>query len=230
MQAVIFDWYGTLANPHGASSYESVLSEFGYEVDEEVMGGYMRHWDGVDHREHSVSEEAYLAWTRQRLGGLVSHCGVVDSQASAVVDALINVDYRNPIVVFEDVIPTLSSLRARGVTIGICSNWGWDLETFLETTGVNPFVDVAITSARAGVRKPHPEIYKLMLESLDIEAEDAVFVGDSWGPDVLGPTSVGMEAVHLLRDNTREAPELVPGSSRVSNLDQLLAIIEDAFK
>jgi putative hydrolase of the HAD superfamily len=89
---------------------------------------------------------------------------------------------------------------------------------------VAPFVDVPVTSARAGCRKPHPAIYESILAALAVEASETIFVGDSWDPDVLGPIRAGMTSVHVCRDHTRPVPELVTGAYRVSALDQLFGL------
>ena len=44
-----------------------------------MLDGYFSRYDGVDHAEHSVSEEAYEAWVRFRLGELTRACGVDDA-------------------------------------------------------------------------------------------------------------------------------------------------------
>ncbi len=116
---------------------------------------------------------------------------------------------------------TLRSLRQSGIAIGVCSNWGWELDAYLEQIGLLDLVDVAITSARAGSRKPHPGIYACSTEELRIEPDQAVFVGDSWEPDVRGPRRLGMTAIHVWRASEREglqAPALEPGDHRVEEL------------
>jgi putative hydrolase of the HAD superfamily len=115
-------------------------------------------------------------------------------------------------------------LRRRNITIGVCSNWGWDLKSFLEDTGVAPLVDTAVTSARAGFRKPHTGIYQVILDQLGIPASETIFVGDSWGPDVLGPLSFGITAIHIDRSHSWSSPDLVEGSHRISSLDELLSL------
>ena len=54
-------------------------------------------------------------------------------------------------------------------------------------SGCSSLVDAAVTSARAGARKPHPGIYAASMAALGVDAADVVFVGDSWEPDVRGP-------------------------------------------
>jgi putative hydrolase of the HAD superfamily len=225
VQAVIFDWFGTLAAwPHGAgSSYGTVFEDHGYGVDPAIFDGYHARWDGVDHTEHSASRATYRAWSRQRLVGLVTECGVPDPERDALVDALIEVDQRTAMVVFPEVPAVLAELRQRGLRLGVCSNWGWDLDEVLSHTGVAPLIDVAVTSARVGYRKPHAAMYRSILDALAVPASDALFVGDSWKPDILGPLACGLRSVHIWRGPEGDVlPALIPGTSRVTDLWHLL--------
>lgn len=221
-----FDWFGTLAQSEHeeASNYSTVLRDLGYEPDTAIFDAYYASWDGVDHRRHSMSRETYLAWTRDRLRALTSVCGISPEQEDGVITALIELGDGAPMVPFPDALGVLQELRSRGISVGICSNWGWDLQPFLEATAVAQFLDAAVTSAQAGFRKPHPGLYELMLRELSVDAKVAVFVGDSWGPDVLGPLSVGMTAVHIARGSSTARPDLVDGASRIRTLDELLVL------
>ncbi len=228
-EAVIFDFYGTLA--HWAdtekASYETVFTAFGYELAPVVRDGYFSLYDGVDHAEHSVSEDAYEAWVRFRLGELARACGVDADEREAMVDALRSLD-QHPMVAYPEAAETLALLRDAGVTVGVCSNWGWELDAYLEQVGLLRLVDCSITSARAGSRKPHPGIYASAVEALGVRPEQVVFVGDSWEPDVRGPRRVGMTAVHVWRPVERvgqEPPPLEPGDHRVDELRGVLPIV-----
>jgi putative hydrolase of the HAD superfamily len=227
VQAVIFDWFGTLAEwPHGSnSSYPSVFSDHGHEVDPAVFDRYHTRWDGIDHSEHSTSRDTYLVWSRQRLLALATECGVADGERDVLVDALVEADRRTSMVVFPEVPSVLAELRRRGLTIGVCSNWGWDLQEALHATGVDTLIDAAVTSARVGYRKPHAAMYESILGALRVAAPEAIFVGDSWEPDVLGPIGAGMRSVHVDRTEGERAgslPPLVAGATRVSDLRRLL--------
>lgn len=227
-EAVIFDFYGTLAHwvDTTAANYTTIFSSFGYEAPPAVLDGYFSRYDGVDHAEHSVSEDAYEAWVRWRLGELSTACGVRDEHLAAVVDGLRNLD-RSPMVAYPEAAETLRSLRESGLAVGVCSNWGWELDAYLEQVGLLGLVDSTVTSARAGSRKPHPGIYACSTEALGIDPARAVFVGDSWEPDVRGPRRLGMTAVHVWRGDERDgqvAPVLEPGDHRVAELTGVLPI------
>jgi putative hydrolase of the HAD superfamily len=226
INAVVFDWFGTLAQwLHGSTSnYTAVFLDHGHRADPLIVERYHSRWDGVDHVAHSTSRDAYLAWTRYRVTELARECGVPPSERAALVEAIIAVDQGSPMAAFPEVPSVLAELQRQGIAIGVCSNWGWDLDTALDATGLASYVDVAVTSARAGYRKPHPAIYAVLLEGLGMMPAQAVFVGDSWGPDVLGPLRAGMTSVHVCRDPTVAAPELVGGSWRIGGLDELLGI------
>ena len=121
--AVIFDFYGTLAHfvDARASDYATVLTSFGYEVAPSVFDGYFTRYDGVDHAEHSVSEDAYEAWVRIRLRELVSSCGVDDPDTEHVVEALRELD-QGEMVAYPEATAVLESVREAGLAIGVCSN------------------------------------------------------------------------------------------------------------
>lgn len=227
-EAVLFDFYGTLAHwADGAASYTEVLTSFGYEPDSSVLDGYFSRYDGIDHAEHSVSEDAYETWVRWRLGHLAAACGVIDEHIDAVVDGLRNLD-QSPMVAYPEAEEALRALRESGIAVGVCSNWGWELDAYLDEVGLLDLVDSTVTSARAGSRKPHPGIYECSTRALGIDPTRTVFVGDSWEPDVRGPRRVGMTAVHVWREAERDgqaAPTLAPGDHRVAELTGVLPIV-----
>jgi putative hydrolase of the HAD superfamily len=93
----------------------------------------------------------------------------------------------------------LQTLRAAGLAIAVCSNWGWDLQADLQGTGLVGQIDVLVPSAQAGFRKPHPQVYQSTLARAGFAAEHAVFVGDGLNTDVLGPRRVGIRSVLLAK-------------------------------
>jgi putative hydrolase of the HAD superfamily len=234
VSAVIFDFYGTLAHAADAagssyqSSYRTIFADRGYTLDQSVLDDYYSRYDGVEHGEHSTSELAYEAWVRTRLRDLTEACGVADAHVEELLDALRDVD-QGAMVAYPEAAATLSSLREAGLAIGVCSNWGWELDAFLHEAGLLALVDVSVTSARAGSRKPHPDIYDIALSALGVDREDVVFVGDSWEPDVRGPRRAGMAAVHVWREEERgrlRPPPLEPGDHRVGDLTGVVEIVD----
>ena len=102
---------------------------------------------------------------------------------------------------YAEVAEVLAALRERGVRTAICSNWDWDLAEAVEEAGLSGTVDVVVSSAWAGARKPHPRIFEHTLDRARRRGgATSLFVGDTWGPDVVGPLAMGMTPVYLRRD------------------------------
>jgi putative hydrolase of the HAD superfamily len=229
LRAVVFDFYGTLGcwSAQGRTGYVGVFEQFGYTLDPQVLDAYFGRYDGIEHVEHSTDAATYEAWVRYRLGDLTTACGVPEAEVPTVIEAMRAAD-RGEMVAYAEAAPTLAALRAAGLSIGVCSNWGWEIEGFLEQIGLLALIDVAVTSARAGARKPHQRIYEITLAALGVEPDQVLFVGDSWSPDVVGPTAAGMAAVHVWRPEERVGqtpPTLEPGHVRITRLDELLEVV-----
>jgi putative hydrolase of the HAD superfamily len=226
LRAVVFDFYGTLVSrgESGASPYATVFARHGYRLDEAVEAEYFATHDGIEHQEHSTSEAVYEDWVRHRLAALARTCGVREADVGPLVDALRAQD-RTPVVPYPDAAATLEALRGRGFRLGVCSNWGWDLDTSIEQAGLGPLIHAAVTSARVGARKPHRVVYEAITGALGVSATETLFVGDSFHPDVTGPVSLGMRAVHVWRepaDSTRPPPPLPAAAGRVRSVGELL--------
>ncbi len=68
------------------------------------------------------------------------------------------------------------------------------LQSFLKYQNLGNYFDVVMTSEDAGVLKPDPRIFELVLERLKVEAGEAVFIDDRQenveGAEALGITSL----------------------------------------
>ncbi|MFM1877664.1 MAG: hypothetical protein RLZZ241_530 [Bacteroidota bacterium] len=67
----------------------------------------------------------------------------------------------------------------------------------LKNSGIaNYFLEV-VPSERAGVQKPHPQIFKLAMDAARVAPENAIMIGDNLEADILGALATGMQAIHL---------------------------------
>ncbi|MFJ9696151.1 HAD family hydrolase [Kitasatospora sp. NPDC101183] len=232
-RGVIFDFYGTLVRMVAPlpPSHASVFDRRGLGAQGALWGDQ---WsvgpaDGEEHTAESVSEQAYHTWELSRLRTRAEGCGVPADQLDGLAADLDAATKAMRLEAYGDVRDTLADLRRRGLTVALCSNWFWDLEGAVAAVGLSDLVDVAVTSAQAGVRKPHPLIFRTALEGCGLRAEEALFVGDAWGPDVEGPLAVGMRAAHLCRPDAAvdfgQAPPLLDGAVRISSLSAVADLL-----
>ncbi|HEY1488353.1 MAG TPA: HAD family hydrolase [Micromonosporaceae bacterium] len=59
---------------------------------------------------------------------------------------------------------------------------------------IGGYFEAVLTSVEFGWRKPHPAIYAEALDRLGVDPADAVFVGDTYDADFVGPESAGIRA------------------------------------
>ncbi|HMF84690.1 MAG TPA: HAD family hydrolase [Acidimicrobiia bacterium] len=199
--AVVLDYYGTLAHATHWISADDVLAQHGYELPPETRDRWFNDGiDGIEHFEHSHSRDHYLAWQRERLLGMLAETDVHPGEYEMILEKLRHGAASRVLEAYPEVHGVLHELRRRGLRLAICSNWDWDLNQAVDEVGLSELVDVQVSSAWAGARKPHPRIFEDTLGKLGVDAAACVFVGDTWGPDVAGPRAMGMTPVYLSRD------------------------------
>jgi putative hydrolase of the HAD superfamily len=196
---VIFDAFNTLVTARRGSTrtFLDGLAKAGVDATGSALAELQRASEGLDHSAWSASRESYVGWAEQTLSRVGQHGAIPDADlARCVVPALEQV-HQAPMVAMPGAAACLERLRSAGFAIAVCSNWGWDLEADICATGLTRDIDVLVSSAQAGFRKPHQRIYQETLERAGFSAEDAVFVGDSLRTDVLGPQREGIRSVLL---------------------------------
>jgi putative hydrolase of the HAD superfamily len=82
-----------------------------------------------------------------------------------------------------------------------------------------------VVSAAVNRRKPNPEIFQTALEWLQLDAAEAVFVGDTVDADVLGPKAVGMRTVYVER-RLQEDVEVACPTQRIKSLGEVVSAVE----
>jgi putative hydrolase of the HAD superfamily len=110
---------------------------------------------------------------------------------------------------YEDTLPVLDALRARGLRLAILSNtpWGSPAEPWREEVarhGLTERVDTVLFCRDVGWRKPATAPFALMLERLGVGADECLFVGDEPRWDLGGAEAAGLPAV--LIDRTGATP------------------------
>lgn len=113
----------------------------------------------------------------------------------------------------------LGSLR-EGARLGVVSNFYGNLEVLLEEAGLLALLDTVIESARVGIAKPDPRMYRLAAERLGLPPSDIVMVGDNFERDVRPAKQIGMGTVWLRRGNAKP-PEPGMADRVVATLDEI---------
>lgn len=206
IEVIFFDFAGTLVE--GVPNWEHpqivACRECGREVTPaEVKAAIWKVWgpiEGCTHVEASRDEEAYAGWIgaieRQILAGLDLPEPALDRATRRVMELQVAPEsYR----LYPDVRPTLESLRGRGLRLGVISNFAWRLPELVRGLGLDGYFEQVLTSARAGYRKPRPEIFHQALAAVGARPETTLYVGDDPICDVAGARDAGLRSVWLDR-------------------------------
>lgn len=94
--------------------------------------------------------------------------------------------------------PLLVRLRARGLRLGLISNWDLRLRPLLRALKLEPAFDAIVISAEVGFAKPSPAIYLHAAEILQVAPEQILHVGDDPRADYEAARQAGYRAVLLV--------------------------------
>jgi putative hydrolase of the HAD superfamily len=203
LKAVLFDVDFTIARPGpelGPDGYRRLGERFGLELDPSRYGeARERAVEGIKrHPELEHDEEIWVAFTERIIRGMG---GDADSAYECAVEMTRAWEHAEHFELFEDAPPVLEELRAQGLKLGLVSNTGRDLDAFVSHHNLQ--VDAALGSGAFGRTKPHPTIFRAVLERLGVEPHEAAMVGDSVEDDIQGAHAAGIERAFLLDRETR---------------------------
>jgi putative hydrolase of the HAD superfamily len=122
---------------------------------------------------------------------------------------------------FDDTIPFLEKLRARGIKIAIVSNCTENTRPLLTALGVDALADALVLSCEVRAAKPAAPIFRYALGLLGAAAEAAVFVDDQAG-FCAGSEAAGIRAVQIVRGELDG--QVPPGATVVRSLTELEAM------
>jgi HAD superfamily hydrolase (TIGR01549 family) len=88
-------------------------------------------------------------------------------------------------------------LSQAGYHLVALSNRDGDLRPALAAHRLDPFFNFALSGGRAGVYKPNPEIFRIVLKTLGVAAGATLSIGDSYDADIAGAEQLGITGVLL---------------------------------
>ena len=85
------------------------------------------------------------------------------------------------------------------------------------------YFEFAKYSSDTPYRKPHPSIFELAIENLNMKPEEILFVGDNISMDVIGAKNVGMKSAWINRE-LKNMPAVGEPDYELHSLEDLLEI------
>ena len=197
IEAVLFDWGGTLATWHDISLYETWRA-----VTALLDPGNTANADELAAR--LVAAEASV-WRRSRDEHRSSTLEEVCSLAEVVMTPAALAEYErqwDPHTELEpDAVDTLQALRGRGLKVGVLSNTLWSRqrhEDVFARDGVLDLLDGAVYTSEIPWTKPSPRAFAAALDAVGAaDPARCVYVGDRLFDDIWGAANAGMRTIHV---------------------------------
>jgi HAD superfamily hydrolase (TIGR01509 family) len=124
---------------------------------------------------------------------------------------------------YDDALPFLRDVRARGIKIAIVSNCSEHTRDLLESNGVAELADALVLSCEVGAEKPAAQIFTHALDRLGVRAGHAVFVDDQ-PAFCAGAADLGIAAVQIVRGEL-DGKVPAPGVTVVRSLTEVAAML-----
>jgi HAD superfamily hydrolase (TIGR01549 family) len=209
IKAVFLDWFTTLSRfePAREKLYCAAFAEHGITIPEESAARGMLYGDEYLYTENmktpliklpvEVREEMYQCFSK-----------IIVAELKIEVSPVVHKEIRERIkktlaeatyVLYEDVLPTVKSLKEKGYILGLVTNLREDINIYIRKLCLEPYLQFAVTSEQVGFPKPDPRIFQAALEKAGVEGKEAVFVGDQYRIDVVGARGAGIQPILIDR-------------------------------
>jgi HAD superfamily hydrolase (TIGR01662 family) len=210
-RAVLFDVDFTLIRPgptFQGEGYHAFCARHLIDVDPTAFNTAVASASSIldDPEGSAYDAEIFVAYTRH----IIEQMGGKAGGTPEAVDACAREIYaewaaNQHFELYDDVPAVLQGLNDLGIRVGLISNSHRCLDSFQSHFELREFIAASVSSADHGYMKPHPSIFRAVLDDLRVSPADAVMVGDSVSQDIEGALRAGMRAV-LLHRSEHAAP------------------------
>lgn len=200
IKAVVFDWGGTLTPWHDVDlvdiwrGYSSVYDPArADELAELLHHGEQRRWSNQFDTNGEIGTGAFEE--------LFQEVGV-DTSSPQHFEALESYFTKWDPHTYTDsqAQELLETLRGKGIRTAVLSNTMWPRahhESVLARDGIFHLFDYLLFTSETATGKPHRSVFADVLYNLDVQANEAAFVGDRLFDDIQGAQSVGMRGIWI---------------------------------
>lgn len=226
VKAVLFDLDSTLIYQNPSKTFQKILEAYGIiRTTEEIDEAHVKAGGEFDIEKHSRLP-AHEFFTQLNTHTL-KHLGITNSRSLQALAEDIDIQWSKvaKIYVYPDAKPTLAKLKKVGFKLGlITGGYKRDLEEILPKVGLQDFFDVCVCRDTVGECKPNPQVFRHALNQLNIQASEAIFVGDRIETDYVGAKKAGMTPILIRRERNKHE---VADVRCIANLKEILKVLKE---
>jgi putative hydrolase of the HAD superfamily len=224
-KAVIFDFGGTLDTNgvHWSVKFLETYKKFGLKfTPEQYNYAYVKADEELKLISSSIKDYKILLFEQIRLQlRYINPTGYEKDEMENHTQKIIDKVYEEVENCLKESIKILEILK-KGYKLGIVSNFYGNLEKICENIGFDKYIDVIIDSEKEGIEKPHPGIFSLALQKLEVKPESTFVVGDSYERDIVPAKILGCKTLWLKNKSFRESENTESADYIVNNLGDIL--------
>lgn len=200
-KAYIFDFYGTLVEiDNEPPQMWETLKNLGFDCHLSMQE--MWESDGFDGclTPSCDSTPSYQDWRKNNIFQLIKQSGVPTERVNEIFIHLLEIEKQATKKAIPNANSIIRLLRAHNKKIGLCSNWDFPIQPYLEQAGL-PLFDAVSVSAEVGARKPNAKIFADICTKLNVSPSESIFIGDHWFNDIAGAMRSELFPVWIRYDN-----------------------------
>lgn len=166
-------------------------------------------------------------WWKRVVHETFKSCGCSDTCGVDSVFEYLYEEYTKPHMwqAFPETPRLLEKLSERKTTMGVISNSDDRLSDVLDGLQIRRHFSFVLTGYETGVMKPSLDMFRLAVQEVGCDVDDALHVGDSLEKDYLPATRLGMKALLVSREGKGDRKE-IPDIDVIQSLDGILDYID----
>ena len=231
---IIFDLDGTLIDESARLDAQAtaVSDTFGDSLEEKqrVIDAFFAANDAAQaYLENDQSEyKGNIPWYMEEMGKLLGvKLSEEDTENLAEAWTKAYEESQEAVELFQDVIPTLQTLKDSGYTLILASgNTEETRRALLENVGIDDYFSAIYAATDVGYQKQDLRFWEAVLEQLDIKPESAIVVGNQLNDDIMHPQTLGMATVLVERPDMLKK-NLDPDDTTPDHTLEDLALLTD---
>jgi putative hydrolase of the HAD superfamily len=164
----------------------------------------------------------HMRTPEETVNAMLARLGRAADTATKAALAEARWSFFHTITLYDDTLPALDELGARGHPLAMVSNCSAEVWPVFDRLALRERFDALALSCDVGVAKPDPGIYLYATGQLHVAPETCVFVGDGENDEHAGAKALGMTTVWIRRPDAR--PREVEADHTIASLLELLAL------
>lgn len=213
MKAVLFDFGGTIdtGGVHWSEKFWEWYEKLNIPVGKKVYERAFVASDDALLYHPEIGSATFFVTLKLQIAGQFRLLGLTDER---LLHSLLDAVYNDVQQIIGGAAALLDYLHAK-YRLGLVSNFYGNLNIVCREFHIDALFDILIDSARVGVRKPDPAIFRLALEGLALQPADAYVVGDSYERDIVPAKTLGCRTIWLKGQSWKEHPKETPAADVV---------------